>query len=343
MDGGTTWFVQAMHSNGTSYTSASVTQNVECVGGISGATNFRVRATAAWTGTATIKIVETVNPSTIFVTNPIRLCDSTTPFVGSTIKGNSTPAGATDTAIVVAISPNNQPTVSQGTTPWTVSGTGTINSAVPTTGVFSGVNVAGNLQGMSGVSVSANVALRTDNTSIAGTATVTAAAGVQKVGIVGNAGATVDAAPLGTAPTNAVQTEVRAATAYPTAATDGQVVVPMADKAGRQVTVLNAPRDLVGSASVQSTTSSNTSLIAAGGSGVFTDITTLILTNESATPTIVSLSDGTITYKIALAGNGGGNFPLNTPLPASSSNTAWNVSNSASVNVDCVVIWVKNK
>jgi hypothetical protein len=49
--------------------------------------------------------------------------------------------------------------------------------------------------------IAATAALKTDLSSVAGTATVTAAAGVQKVGIVGNANASVDAA-VGTLPTN---------------------------------------------------------------------------------------------------------------------------------------------
>lgn len=44
-----------------------------------------------------------------------------------------------------------------------------------------------------------------NNTQVGGTSVSTAAAGVQKVGIVGNAGATVDQAPGSAIPTNAVQ------------------------------------------------------------------------------------------------------------------------------------------
>lgn len=49
--------------------------------------------------------------------------------------------------------------------------------------------------------ISATAALKTDMSSVAGTATVTAASGVQKVGITGNANASLDAA-IGTIPTN---------------------------------------------------------------------------------------------------------------------------------------------
>lgn len=51
-------------------------------------------------------------------------------------------------------------------------------------------------------------ALKTDMSSVAGTATATAASGVQKVGMVGNAGGAVDAATAAAAPANALQVGV---------------------------------------------------------------------------------------------------------------------------------------
>src|SRR6266403_3874144 len=77
-------------------------------------------------------------------------------------------------------------------------------------------------------------------------AVVEATSGVQKVGVVGNAGAIFDGATAATVPANAVLKGLRAATTYPTAVTDGQMVAAMGDKAGRQAVVLNAPRDLLG-------------------------------------------------------------------------------------------------
>lgn len=159
----------------------------------------------------------------------------------------------------------------------------------------------------------------------------------------GNAGGIIDGATAASVPANAVQQGARAATAYPTAVTDGQLVAPMADKAGRQVVVANAVRDLVGTAAVSASAASGTSLIAAGGTGVFNDIVSLTITNESATATVVSLTDGTVTYKFAIAGNGGGHFSFPTPLPATSTATAWTVGNSATVALDYVVLFVKNK
>jgi len=107
--------------------------------------------------------------------------------------------------------------------------------------------------------------------------------------------------------------------------------------------VLNAPRDLIGTVQVNSSSSSLVTFIAAGATGVFNDISTFTATNESSTATIVNLSDQTTTYKYAIAGNGGIviNFP--TPLPAASSALAWQVANSAGVAVDYTAVFIKNK
>ena len=183
------------------------------------------------------------------------------------------------------------------------------------------------------VSVSPNspASLAAETTKVIGT-----------VRALGNAGAVVDAAQGGTPPANALQTSAIAATALPAATTATKTVVPMADKFGRQVLVLQGDRALFTPFSVQSTAASPATLLASGGAGVFTDITELILTNEGAA-TIVSISDGTITYKFALAANGGLTKTFATPLPATSAATAWTISNSAAVNVDVVGVAVNNK
>lgn len=145
-------------------------------------------------------------------------------------------------------------------------------------------------------------------------------------------------------PPNAAYDGSISTTAYPTAATAGNLVGNMADKAGRQVVVLNTVRDLVGTVSYQSTSGTPATLLASGGTGVYTDIISLTMTNENAsTATIVSLSDQSVTYKFALAAAGGLVFNPATPLPATSTATVWQISNSGAVNVDCVLIYAKNK
>lgn len=63
-------------------------------------------------------------------------------------------------------------------------------------------------------------------------------------------------------PSNAVYDGLISTTAYPTAATGGNLVGAMADKAGRQAVVLNTVRDLVGTAVLNSSSSSLVSFIA---------------------------------------------------------------------------------
>jgi len=181
-----------------------------------------------------------------------------------------------------------------------------------------------------------------DSGTVTTVSTVTAVTSITNaVKVTGNAGGAFDAVQGATPPANAVQVSAIAATALPTAATATNTVVPMADKYGRLIVLPQAPRDLVGTASVQNTGVSGT-LIGAIAS-TYRDITNLVITNETATPTVVSVSDGTTTYKFALAASGGGVFPFSPPLPAASVNTNWTVSNSGSCTIDCVVTYVNNK
>lgn len=178
---------------------------------------------------------------------------------------------------------------------------------------------------------------------VSGTVAATQSGTWSGLRIVGNAGGAFDAATNTAPPANAVQVGMVAATALPSAFTATDLVPPMTDKFGRQVVVANTVRDLVGFASVQTTDTSSHNLLASGGTGVFTDLISLVITNETATATVVSLSDGTVTYKFALAASGGISTTFPSTLPATSSATAWTVISSASVTLDFVVTWAKNK
>ena len=134
-----------------------------------------------------------------------------------------------------------------------------------------------------------------------------------------------------------------AATSLPAATTNADVVVPMTDKFGRQVVVNNTVRDLLVPVSVQTTDTGAHNLTASLGTGIYADLISLTITNETATATVVSLSDGTITYKIALAANGGICNPFPSTLPASSTATAWTVTSSATVTLDFIAVFCKNK
>lgn len=77
IDGGTTWVASGAHQNGTAMSAASFTGNFIGVLNVAGCTNVRVRATAAWTGTATVKVIETSNPGAVYVGNAIKVTDGT--------------------------------------------------------------------------------------------------------------------------------------------------------------------------------------------------------------------------------------------------------------------------
>lgn len=145
-----------------------------------------------------------------------------------------------------------------------------------------------------------------------------------------------------TVPSNAMFVGNRAATANPTAVTDGQLVGAMVDKLGRRAVVLNHVRDMVvTSATTITNTITATSVLAAQGSNVFGDITSLTITNASATATTATLSDGTKSYIYAIASNGGITLQFTTPLPATSSNTAWTVAlgvNTVTMYVNIVAV-----
>lgn len=163
---------------------------------------------------------------------------------------------------------------------------------------------------------------------------------------VGNIGAIFDAPTASTVPANIIYNGLRGATTVPTAVTDGQTVGVMGDKYGRTVVQIGAPRDLLGIATLDSSSGTTVSFITAGAASVFNDISTLVITNDSATATIVSMSDngaaGNI-YKFAIAANGGISVDYNPPLPQGTAAAAWQVLNSAAVSLHYHAVFQKNK
>lgn len=107
LDGGVTWFTRGVKQAGAAYISSSFTANFAGGLNFSGMNFYRVRSTAAMTGTATVKVVASINIGSITVSNPLTLRDATTQSITNTIKAASTAAIATDTALVVALSPNS--------------------------------------------------------------------------------------------------------------------------------------------------------------------------------------------------------------------------------------------
>ena len=130
-DGGTAWYIRRIHQAGTDVINASFTANFAGGANVAGYTNIRVRAIAAMTGTATIRVVQSLNNNVIYVGNAQRITDNAgnylpamdavarRGFVALTdgtngpvaVKAPSTAAVAADSALVVAFSPNSPITV----------------------------------------------------------------------------------------------------------------------------------------------------------------------------------------------------------------------------------------
>ena len=145
-------------------------------------------------------------------------------------------------------------------------------------------------------------------------------------------------------PANGVLHMDVAATALPSPYTATDTAPPMVDKFGRQIVIPFAMRDLIKTAAVQTTNATQTTLLASQTSQ-YADLVSLTITNESATACTVALTDGTTTYKFNVANQQGAGFTLNpnTPIPATSTATAWQVTGCASVTLDYVAEFVLNK
>jgi hypothetical protein len=125
---------------------------------------------------------------------------------------------------------------------------------------------------------------------------------------------------------------------------DGDVVKQAGDMRGRALVAGCADRSLISKSGVVTLTSTTeTTLLAAGGSGVFLDAYYLHCDNTSTTFTRVDIRDSTggtvrdVLVCPAAAGPCGGAAPT-TPLPQNTSNNNWTIQLSAAVtDVRCVM------
>lgn len=134
----------------------------------------------------------------------------------------------------------------------------------------------------------------------------------------------------------------------PTAAADAGLVRFMADKLGRLVVVNQHTRDLVTrSAVVTLTDTTETSLIAAGGAGIFYDMVSIKLNNTSATAVRCDIRDvlaGTVIDTFYLPAGDIRGIVYTVPFKQTTANSAWTVKISASVtDVRIVAQFVTNK
>lgn len=155
-----------------------------------------------------------------------------------------------------------------------------------------------------------------------------------------------------TVPTTAHLSGAVAATTNPTNAVAGNLVGLMADKAGRLVTTGANVRELIG---VQQTTiasgTAETTIVSAGGAGVFNDLTELIITTINAVAATLTLKDATtgttravFDYPNAASAPG---VPLvitfNPPLPQAVANNNWTLTASVAAGaIHITAVFAKN-
>lgn len=67
IDGGIVWVALGLHQG--AYTISTFTAGFVGGGSVSGATNYRIRATGAITGTAVVRVTESINPQSVYIAN----------------------------------------------------------------------------------------------------------------------------------------------------------------------------------------------------------------------------------------------------------------------------------
>ncbi len=141
---------------------------------------------------------------------------------------------------------------------------------------------------------------------------------------------------------------MKAINANPTAVSNGDVCYPSVDLLGKTIVTPVAPRDLVVQATGSQATTTETTILAAGGAGVFHDMTLLILTNSNTTTAAqVQIRDtntpgGTIRFEQVIPPNSGMVVPFPVPMTQTTANNAWSIDLNAAVStVYWTAQWVK--
>jgi hypothetical protein len=136
---------------------------------------------------------------------------------------------------------------------------------------------------------------------------------------------------------NPVKVGAKAYTSSITSVANADRVDLIADKQGALIVVPNKPREFIRTQTTTITASTTeTTIITAGGAGVFNDIISLTITNSSATATLVTLKDataGTTRAVYSIAANGGITIPFPTPLAQQAvANSNWTLTCGTSVS-----------
>lgn len=147
-----------------------------------------------------------------------------------------------------------------------------------------------------------------------------------------------------TVPADGLYQGVLAKTALPTAVSDGQLVGIMSDKFGRPVILPQAPRDLVGFQTTTITASTGSVTVVTGVANIFSDISSVTLTNSGASATTFLLSDGTNVYTLYVPAGDMRGAVYQVPLAATTVATNWTGQCGTSTSsIICTIQFIKNR
>ena len=121
-----------------------------------------------------------------------------------------------------------------------------------------------------------------------------------------------------------------------TAVSNADVVRLIADLKGRLIIQPHVPRERIVQNRIVLTTTTETTLIAAGGAGVFRDIVGFIISNGSNSDVQVDIRDSTggtirVTLTAAKAG-GGASIMMPVQLPQATANNNWTAKLASAVS-----------
>lgn len=145
---------------------------------------------------------------------------------------------------------------------------------------------------------------------------------------------------------------VKVAIQNPTSAPSGALTFPTGDKAGRILIVAQQVRELVGRQQTAiGASTAETTIVTAGGAGVFNDLIALIITTVNAAAATITIRDATggatvmiLNYPNAAAAPGQPLVvELPVPIPQSAANNNWTAQLSASATgMNITAIFAKN-
>jgi len=176
---------------------------------------------------------------------------------------------------------------------------------------------------------------RTIRVVIAGDSAVSTAATIQGTPTVTVSGSITSTVVTGTTASDAVDDNSApvkmggiARTANPSAVSGGDTVSFSSDNLGRQLVRPVQARGLIATAFVALTNGTETTLLAAGGTGVFHDCISIMASNNSSvavTLDVRSVTAGNVEFTIEVPANSPGGIAFSVPWPQGNANNNWTI------------------